>query len=116
MAISAAYPGLDHADPIGTAAAIARGFHAGYPLLEEEVGLLYDLIAIRLVTSVTISASRRSHMQDNPYLAISGSIGIVAGDPLSASAKGSDAILLPLIAQPRQSRSVPTKPMTRKTL
>ncbi len=56
MAISAAYPGLDHADPIGTAAAIARGFHAGYPLLEEEVGLLYDLIAIRLVTSVTISA------------------------------------------------------------
>ena len=71
VAIAAAYAGLDHADPIGAAAAIAGGFHAEYPLLEEEVDLLYDLIAIRLVTSVTISASRRSHAADNPYLAIS---------------------------------------------
>jgi 4-aminobutyrate aminotransferase-like enzyme/Ser/Thr protein kinase RdoA (MazF antagonist) len=71
VAIAAAYAGLDHADPIGAAAAIARGFHTEYPLLEEEIDLLYDLIALRLVTSVTISASRRSHTDDNPYLAIS---------------------------------------------
>lgn len=71
VAIASAYAGLDHADPIGAAAAIARGFHAEYPLLEEEIDLLYDLIALRLVTSVTISASRRSHTDDNPYLAIS---------------------------------------------
>ncbi|WP_029057251.1 aminotransferase class III-fold pyridoxal phosphate-dependent enzyme [Stappia stellulata] len=71
VAIAAAYAGLDHDDPIGAAAAIARGFHEAYPLLEEELDLLYDLIAIRLVISVTISASRRSHTQDNPYLAIS---------------------------------------------
>ena len=71
IAIAAAYAGLDHADPIGAAAEIAKGFHAEYPLLEEEIELLYDLIAIRLVTSVTISASRRSHTDDNPYLAIS---------------------------------------------
>ena len=71
VAIAAAYAGLDHADPIGAAAEIARGFHAEYPLLEEEINLLYDLIAIRLVTSVTMSASRRSHTDDNPYLAIS---------------------------------------------
>lgn len=71
VAIAAAYAGLDHPDPIGAAAAIAQGFHAEYPLHEEEVDLLYDLIAIRLVTSVTISASRRSHTEDNPYLAIS---------------------------------------------
>jgi 4-aminobutyrate aminotransferase-like enzyme/Ser/Thr protein kinase RdoA (MazF antagonist) len=71
VAIAAAYAGLGHADPIGAAAAIARGFHAEYPLLAEEVDVLYDLIAIRLVTSVTISASRRAHTEDNPYLAIS---------------------------------------------
>lgn len=71
VAIAAAYAGLDHADPIGAAAAIARGFHAEYPLLEEEIDLLFDLIAMRLVTSVTISASRRSHTDGNPYLAIS---------------------------------------------
>ncbi len=71
VAIAAAYAGLDHADPIGAAAAIARGFHAEYPLLEEEIDLLFDLIAMRLVTSVTISASRRAHTDGNPYLAIS---------------------------------------------
>ncbi|WP_042777072.1 aminotransferase class III-fold pyridoxal phosphate-dependent enzyme [Sinorhizobium fredii] len=71
VAIAAAYAGLDHPDPIGAAAAIARGFHSEYPLLEEEVDLLFDLIAMRLVTSVTISASRRAHTGDNPYLAIS---------------------------------------------
>jgi 4-aminobutyrate aminotransferase-like enzyme/Ser/Thr protein kinase RdoA (MazF antagonist) len=71
VAIASAYAGLDHADPIGAAAAVVRGFHAEYPLLEEEIDLLYDLIAMRLVTSVTISASRRGHTGDNPYLAIS---------------------------------------------
>ncbi|MGF6173840.1 aminotransferase class III-fold pyridoxal phosphate-dependent enzyme [Ensifer sp. 4252] len=71
VAIAAAYAGLDHPDPIGATAAIARGYHAEYPLLEEEVDLLFDLIAMRLVTSVTISASRRAHTADNPYLAIS---------------------------------------------
>ncbi len=71
IAIAAAYAGLDHADPIGAAATIARGFHAEYPLLEEEIALLFDLIAMRLVTSVTISASRRAHTDGNPYLAIS---------------------------------------------
>ncbi|OCP38144.1 aminotransferase class III-fold pyridoxal phosphate-dependent enzyme [Ensifer sp. LC163] len=71
VAIAAAYAGLDHPDPIGATAAIARGYHTEYPLLEEEVDLLFDLIAMRLVTSVTISASRRAHTADNPYLAIS---------------------------------------------
>jgi Ser/Thr protein kinase RdoA (MazF antagonist) len=71
VAIAAAYAGLDHADPIGAAAAIARGFHAEYPLLEEEIDLLFDLIAMRLATSVTMSASRRAETEDNPYLAVS---------------------------------------------
>ena len=71
VAIAAAYAGLDHADPIRAAAAIARGFHAEYPLLEEEIDLLFDLIALRLVTSVIISASRHAHTGANPYLAIS---------------------------------------------
>ncbi|MEC9461602.1 MAG: phosphotransferase, partial [Pseudomonadota bacterium] len=71
VAIAAAYAGLNHADPIGATAAIVRGFHAEYPLLEEEVDLLFDLISMRLVTSVTISASRRVNAEDNPYLTIS---------------------------------------------
>lgn len=71
VAIAAAYAGLDHDAPMSAAAAIARGFHKHYPLREEELNLLYDLIAMRLVTSVTISASRHVEAEDNPYLAIS---------------------------------------------
>lgn len=71
VAIAAAYAGLDHGAPISAAAAIAKGFHKYYPLREEELNLLYDLIAMRLVTSVTISASRHAEAEDNPYLAIS---------------------------------------------
>lgn len=71
VAVACAYSILDMEDPIGGAARLAAGFHAEYPLQEEEIDLLFDLIAMRLVTSVTIAASRRDRTGDNPYLAIS---------------------------------------------
>lgn len=71
VAIACAYSALDMDDPIGAAAALASGFHEKYPLKSEEIDLLFDLIAMRLVTSVTVSASRREKTDDNPYLAIS---------------------------------------------
>lgn len=71
VAVACAYGVLDMDDPIGGAARLAAGFHAEYPLQEEEIDLLFDLIAMRLVTSVTIAASRRDRAGDNPYLSIS---------------------------------------------
>jgi len=71
VAVACAYSILDQADPIGAAAGIAAGFHAEYPLREEELDLLFDLIAARLVISVTLSAQRKQRTGDNPYLAIS---------------------------------------------
>lgn len=71
VAIACAYAALDTQDPMGAAAALASGFHEKYPLKAEEIDLLYDLIAMRLVTSVTFSASRHDQTADNPYLAIS---------------------------------------------
>ncbi|CAN7620873.1 aminotransferase class III-fold pyridoxal phosphate-dependent enzyme [Brucella pseudogrignonensis] len=71
VAIACAYAALDTQDPIGAAAALAEGFHERYPLQAEEIDLLFDLMAMRLVTSVTVSASRREKTDDNPYLAIS---------------------------------------------
>lgn len=71
LAVACAYSILDTEDPIGAAAKLAAGFHAEYPLREEEIDLLFDLIAMRLVTSVTLSALRRQEAGDNPYLAIS---------------------------------------------
>lgn len=71
VAVACAYSILDLDDPIGAAAAIAAGFHAEYPLLEQELDLLFDLIAMRLVTSVTLSAQRKEKTADNPYLLVS---------------------------------------------
>ena len=71
VAIAGAYGALDCDDPLGAIGALAAGFHAQYRLREEEVDLLFDLVAMRLVTSVTISASRQSEVADNPYLAVS---------------------------------------------
>ncbi len=71
VAVACAYAILDAEDPIGAAARLAAGFHAEYPLQEEELDLLFDLIAMRLVTSVTLSAARRDRTADNPYLSIS---------------------------------------------
>lgn len=71
VAIACAYAALDMEDPIGAAAALTAGFHEKYPLQPEEIDLLFDLIAMRLVTSVTFSASRHDKTDDNPYLAIS---------------------------------------------
>ena len=71
VAITCAYSILDMEDPIGAAAALAAGFHEQYPLQAEELDVLFNLIAMRLVTSVTLSASRHDRTEDNPYLAIS---------------------------------------------
>ncbi|QND57026.1 aminotransferase class III-fold pyridoxal phosphate-dependent enzyme [Mesorhizobium huakuii] len=71
VAVACAYAILDAGDPIGAAARLAAGFHAEYPLREEELDLIFDLIAMRLVTSVTLSAARRDRTADNPYLSIS---------------------------------------------
>ncbi len=71
VAIAAAYAGFDHPAPVDTVAAIVSGYHEALPLEDEEFDLLYDVIAMRLVTSVTISASRREESADNPYLSIS---------------------------------------------
>ncbi|MGV2099952.1 aminotransferase class III-fold pyridoxal phosphate-dependent enzyme [Rhizobium sp. 21-4511-3d] len=71
VAIACAYAILDMEDPIGAAATLAAGFHERYPLQAEEIDVLFNLIAMRLVTSVTFSASRHEQTGDNPYLAIS---------------------------------------------
>lgn len=71
LAIAAAYAMLDKADPLTAAAHLVAGYHAAYPLTEVEISLLYHLIAMRLATSVCVSAYHRHLVAGNPYLAIS---------------------------------------------
>jgi 4-aminobutyrate aminotransferase-like enzyme/Ser/Thr protein kinase RdoA (MazF antagonist) len=71
VAVACAYAMLGEAAPIDVAGRIAAAYHRAYPLQSEELDLLFDLIAMRLVTSVTISASRRERVKDNAYLNVS---------------------------------------------
>ena len=71
LAVASAYAVLNQPAPIDVAGRIAAAYHRVYPLQSEELDLLFDLIAMRLVTSVTLSASRRERVKDNAYLNIS---------------------------------------------
>src|SRR5262245_31506883 len=71
LAVACAYAVLNQPAPIEVAGRIAAAYHRVYPLQSDELDLLFDLIAMRLVTSVTLSASRRERVKDNAYLNIS---------------------------------------------
>ena len=71
LAVAAAYAILDQDAPLEVAGRIAAAYHRVYPLQSDELDLLFDLTAMRLVTSVTLSASRRERVKDNAYLNIS---------------------------------------------
>src|SRR6185369_6185538 len=71
LAVAGAYAILDQPAPIEVAGRIAAAYHRAYPLQSDELDLLFDLIAMRLVTSVTLSAWRRDRVKDNAYLNIS---------------------------------------------
>jgi len=71
LAIAIAYMILDKEDILDTAGAVVEGYHSTYPLLPIELDVLFDLICIRLCTSVCMSARERRKAPDNEYLAIS---------------------------------------------
>jgi 4-aminobutyrate aminotransferase-like enzyme/Ser/Thr protein kinase RdoA (MazF antagonist) len=70
-AVAAAYALLDTADPVGAMADVAAGFHAVFPLTEDEIDGFFPLVALRLCLSVVMSAHRRRDEPDDAYLSIS---------------------------------------------
>ena len=71
LAITIAYAVMGKPDVLRAALPIIKGYHEQFPLLEEELALLYTLIAMRLVISVTKSAINKQQEPDNEYLLIS---------------------------------------------
>lgn len=71
LAIAVAYALMNKPDPLTAAAHVIAGYHAAFPLTEQEIALMYPLICIRLCVSVTNSAYRKSLEPDDPYLTIS---------------------------------------------
>ncbi len=71
VAVAAAYAIFGKADPAAAAGEVAAGYHAVRPLSEPEIEALWILTAIRLCTSVCLSALRRTTEPDNAYLLVS---------------------------------------------
>lgn len=71
LAITIAYAIMDKPDPLASALPIVKGYHEVYPLNKYELEVLYILIGMRLVISVTKSAINREDEPENDYLQIS---------------------------------------------
>ena len=70
-AISITYGCMDAKDPLEAATYILKGYHSIFPLVRDEVDILYELISARMMISLTISALNRKEFPDNTYHQIS---------------------------------------------
>jgi 4-aminobutyrate aminotransferase-like enzyme/Ser/Thr protein kinase RdoA (MazF antagonist) len=71
VAVAAAYATLGKAEPLQAAATVVAGYHSASPLEEQELAILFPLIAMRLAVSVTNSARRATVKPDDSYVTVS---------------------------------------------
>jgi Ser/Thr protein kinase RdoA (MazF antagonist) len=69
-AIAATYAMHHQPDPLASAATLVAGFHSELSLDETEIGLVFDLIGMRLCMSLCLCAHQQRLQPDNSYLAI----------------------------------------------
>ncbi|MFT6808766.1 MAG: 4-aminobutyrate aminotransferase-like enzyme/Ser/Thr protein kinase RdoA (MazF antagonist) [Saprospiraceae bacterium] len=71
LAITCAYACMYVPDPLHATVEVIRGFHEQFKLREEELEVLYSLIAARLLITVSSAAWNRYQEPGNAYLSIS---------------------------------------------
>jgi len=71
LAVACTYAMMNHENPLQAAALVVQGYHEAYALKEQEVDLLYYLIAARLCISVTQSAWNAAIETNNEHHFIS---------------------------------------------
>jgi Ser/Thr protein kinase RdoA (MazF antagonist) len=71
LAVAAAYAALGAREPLAVVASVRSGFVETLPLTDIEDVVLLDLVALRLATSVALSAHQASLAPDDPYLTVS---------------------------------------------
>lgn len=71
VAIALSYVMMDKEDPLAIAAHLIKGYQTVYPLNEQELDILYYLVAARLCTSVCNSAYAKTLKPDSEYITIS---------------------------------------------
>lgn len=70
LAVGCAYQ-LDARDPVASIYAIVRGYHEVSPLSPAELEVLFDLICLRVATSVVMAFRQLATDPDNEYLCVS---------------------------------------------
>jgi 4-aminobutyrate aminotransferase-like enzyme/Ser/Thr protein kinase RdoA (MazF antagonist) len=71
LAIAIAYAIMGKPDPLEAACSIVKGFNKTFAIKEEELEVLFPLVATRLLISVTCSEINRIEHPENIYLQIS---------------------------------------------
>ncbi|MDH3713019.1 MAG: aminotransferase class III-fold pyridoxal phosphate-dependent enzyme [Gammaproteobacteria bacterium] len=71
LAVAMAYALMNKADPLSAARDVVAGFNREIGLGDDELAVLYDLVAMRLCLSVCIAAWRSGDNPDNDYLRVS---------------------------------------------
>ena len=71
LAVAAAYAALDKPDPIAAVVPIVREYHAQYPLVDDEIHVVFDLMKLRLYLSIVHAMDQQSQRPGDAYLAIS---------------------------------------------
>jgi len=71
VAVACTYAMLDEEEPLEAARAVVGGYREAAPLHDTELGVLLELIRIRLATSVSVAAHQHAQRPDDPYLTVS---------------------------------------------
>ncbi len=71
LAITCAYAGMNQIDPMSSILNVVKSYHEVFPIHDNELEVLYGLVAARLLISVCAAAENAIHEPENPYLQIS---------------------------------------------
>lgn len=71
VAISLTYVMMGKENPLEIASEVLKGFHSIFPLKEQELDIIYYLVAARLCTSVCNSAYTKTLKPDSEYITVS---------------------------------------------
>jgi len=75
IAIAAAYAMMNKDDPIEYLVCLVKGYHSEFPLLKDEVEILYSLACLRVCHSVVSSTCEFKKNPNNDYVLVSAKPG-----------------------------------------
>ena len=98
LAVAAAYAALETEDPLAVISAIRDGFEETCPLRADERAVLVELVALRLATSVALSAHQSRLDPNDAYLTVSEAPAwallerLIAIDPTTSAARIAEGV------------------------